>query len=161
MVAHDIPLVIKGIGTGEDPALCVKHGVDVVDVSNHSGRQLDAGRGALDILPEAVAAVDGRAEVRVDGGILRGTDVVKAVALSASAVGVGRLAAAALTANGESGVIAMLELLEDETMTALGLMGCAGWWDLGPEFVVPAESTCPLSVFSAYLLLNLAETGYN
>ncbi len=158
---HDIPLVIKGIGTGEDAALCVEHGVEVVYVSNHGGRQLDAGRGALDIVPEAVAAVDGKAEIWVDGGILRGTDVVKALALGASAVGIGRLTAAALAANGEAGVTAMLELLENEMVTALGLMGCTGWRDLGPEFVVPAEPTCPPAVFSGYPLLDLAETGYN
>ncbi len=158
---HDIPLVIKGIGAGEDAALCVEHGVDVVYVSNHGGRQLDAGRGALDILPEAVAAVDGRAEVWVDGGILRGTDVVKALALGANAVAIGRLSAAALAANGEAGVVTMLELLEDEVVTALGLMGCTGWQDLGPEYVARAEPTCPPSVFGGYPLLDLSETGYN
>ena len=158
---HDIPLVIKGIGTGEDAALAVEHGVDVVYVSNHGGRQLDAGRGALDALPEAVAAVDGKAKVWVDGGVLRGTDVVKALALGADAVGVGRLTAAGLAAAGEAGLVAMLELLEDEVVTALGLMGCTGWQDLGPDFVAPAEPTAPPSVFSAYPLLDLADPGYN
>ncbi len=158
---HNIPLVIKGIGTGEDAALCIEHGVDVVYVSNHGGRQLDAGRGALDIVPEAVAAVAGQAEVWVDGGILRGTDVVKALALGASAVGIGRLTAAALAANGEAGVVTMLELLEDEIITTLGLMGCTGWQELGPESVAHADPTALPSVFSGYPLLNFAETGYN
>ena len=158
---HDIPLVIKGIGTGEDAALCVEHGVDVVYVSNHGGRQLDAGRAALDVLPEAVAAVDGKAEVWVDGGVLRGTDVVKAVALGANAVGIGRLSAAALAAGGETGVVTMLELLENEAATALGLMGCTGWHDLGPEYLAKGGVTARPSVFSAYPLLDLDETGYN
>ena len=158
---HDIPLIVKGIGTGEDAALCVQHGVDVVYVSNHGGRQLDGGRGSVDVLPEAVAAVGGKAEVWVDGGILRGTDVVKALALGADAVGIGRLSAAALAADGEAGVVAMLELMEDEVVTALGLMGCTGWDDLGPEYVTRADPTCPPSVFSGYSLLDLTETGYN
>ena len=157
----DIPLVLKGIATAEDAALACEMKIDAVYVSNHGGRQLDAGRGALDILPEAVAAVDGRAEVWVDGGILRGTDVVKALALGANAVGIGRLSAAALAANGEAGVVAMLELLEDEVVTALGLMGCTGWQDLDPDYVARAGLTAQPSVFSAYPLLDLEETGYN
>ena len=158
---HDIPLVIKGIGTAEDAALCAEHGIEVVYVSNHGGRQLDAGRGAMDVLPEAVEAVGGRAEVWVDGSILRGTDVVKALALGANAVAVGRLTAAGLAAGGEAGLVAMLEILENEVVTALGLMGCGGWADLGPEFVVRGEPTAPPSVFSGYQLLDLGETGYN
>ena len=113
------------------------------------------------MLPEAVSAVGGKAEVWVDGGILRGTDVVKTMALGANAVGIGRLTAAAPAADGEAGMVAMPELMEDEVVTALGLMGCSGWQDLGPEFVVPAEPASPPSVFSAYPLLDLAETGYN
>ena len=85
----DIPLVIKGIATAEDAGLALEHGVDVLYVSNHGGRQLDQGRGSIEVLPEVVAEVAGRAPVLVDGGFLRGTDVVKAVALGATAVGVG------------------------------------------------------------------------
>src|SRR5216117_4468244 len=89
---HNIPLILKGIATAEDAALACDHGVDGVYVSNHGGRQLDHGRGTLDVLPEVVRAVAGRATVIVDGGFVRGTDVVKAIALGAQCVGIGRLA---------------------------------------------------------------------
>src|SRR3989441_7256438 len=90
--SHAIPLVLKGIATAEDAALAVDHGVEGVYVSNHGGRQLDHGRGAVEVLPEVVRAVGGRATVVVDGGFVRGTDVVKAIALGAQSVGIGRLA---------------------------------------------------------------------
>ena len=83
---YKLPLVIKGIATAEDAELAVEHGVDVIYVSNHGGRQLDHGRGTIDVLPEVVAAVKGRAEIIVDGGFCRGTDVVKAIALGADMV---------------------------------------------------------------------------
>src|SRR5439155_264969 len=87
---HSIPLVLKGIATAEDATLAVEHGVEGVYVSNHGGRQLDHGRGAIEVLPEVVRTVGGRATVLVDGGFMRGTDVVKALALGAQSVGIGR-----------------------------------------------------------------------
>ncbi len=78
---HSIPLILKGIATAEDAALCCEHGVDGVYVSNHGGRQLDHGRGSMDVLPEVMAAVRGRAKVMIDGSFCRGTDIVKAIAL--------------------------------------------------------------------------------
>src|SRR6202046_3258870 len=86
-----IPLAIKGIATAEDAKLCLEHDVEYVYVSNHGGRQLDHGRGSADVLPEVVEAVAGRAKVIVDGGFYRGTDVVKAIAMGASLVGLGRM----------------------------------------------------------------------
>ncbi len=94
---HDIPLLIKGIMTAEDAALACDLGVDGVWVSNHGGRQLDQAQGSLAVLPEIVAAIDGRAEVVVDGGFLRGTDIIKAMALGADLVALGRLTAMGLT----------------------------------------------------------------
>ena len=88
---HDLPLILKGIATAEDADLACRHGVAAVYVSNHGGRQLDHGRGTLDILPEVVQAVGGRAEIIIDGGFSRGSDVLKAVALGANAVALGRL----------------------------------------------------------------------
>ena len=88
---HRIPLILKGIATAEDAAIACEHGVDVVYVSNHGGRQLDHGRGSMDVLPEVMDAVRGRARVMIDGSFSRGTDVVKAIALGADAVAVGRL----------------------------------------------------------------------
>ena len=100
---HDIPLILKGIATAEDAALSCDHGVEVVYVSNHGGRQLDHGRGTLDVLPEVVRAVAGRARIIVDGGFMRGTDVVKAIALGADIVGIGRLTGCGLAAAGAPG----------------------------------------------------------
>ncbi|MBI2289044.1 MAG: alpha-hydroxy-acid oxidizing protein [Betaproteobacteria bacterium] len=99
-----LPMILKGIATAEDACLAVEHGADVIYVSNHGGRQLDHAQASIEVLPEVVAAVDGRAEVLVDGGILRGTDVIKAIALGARAVGVGKLQGLALAAAGEAGI---------------------------------------------------------
>ena len=120
---HSIPLGLKGIATAEDAVLCVEHGVDLVYVSNHGGRQLDQGRGSIDVLPEVIQAVNGRARVIVDGGFVRGTDVVKAIALGADLVGLGRLPCYGLAAAGAPGVMRVLELLEEEVKIALALLG--------------------------------------
>lgn len=132
------PLIVKGIATAEDGRLAVEYGADVVYISNHGGRQLDHGQGSIEVLPEVVNAVSGRAEILVDGGILRGTDVIKAVALGARAVGVGKLLGWALAAGGQAGIERMLELLELEIRTAMGLMGVASLSELNPSWVRPA-----------------------
>ncbi len=132
---HDIPLILKGIGTAEDAAIACEHGVEVVYVSNHGGRQLDAGRGSMDVLPEVMDAVRGRARVMVDGSISRGTDVVKAIALGADAVAVGRLYCYALAAEGAGGVYRMLELLEEEVGIALALAGARSLAELNRSFL--------------------------
>ncbi len=119
-----LPVVLKGILTGEDAALAVEHGAAGVIVSNHGGRQLDGVAATLDALPEVVAAVDGRCEVYVDGGIRRGGDVLKALALGARAAFSGRAVAAALAVDGETGVRHVLSLLHDEIELGLGLLGC-------------------------------------
>lgn len=131
----DIPLIIKGIATAEDARLAVEHGIDVVYVSNHGGRQLDHGRGTLDVLNEVVAAVNGKAEIILDGGVLRGSDVVKAMALGANAVGIARLYGFGLGANGEAGVTRVLEILEDEIRATLGLLGVTGWAELDGRYL--------------------------
>jgi len=122
--ATELPLVVKGVLTREDAVLAVEHGVDAVWVSNHGGRQLDGVAASIDALPEVVEAVGGRAEVYVDGGFRRGSDVVKALALGARAVFVGRPIAAGLAVAGEAGVGQVLELLRSEVELALGLVGC-------------------------------------
>ena len=132
---HAIPLILKGIATAEDAALCCEHGVDGVYISNHGGRQLDYGRGSMDVLPEVMAAVRGRAKVIVDGSICRGTDVVKAIALGADAVAMGRMYCYALAADGEAGVHKMLELLEHEVGVAMALSGARSLAELNPNFV--------------------------
>lgn len=151
-----LPLIAKGIATGEDAELAVEHGADVVYVSNHGGRQLDHAQGSIEVLAEVVKAVAGRAEVLADGGVQRGTDVVKMLCLGARAVGVGKLLGLALSAGGEAGVARMLELMELEVRTALGLMGVTSIKQLGPQWLreVPILGT-PSSV-SAYPLLEEA-----
>ena len=144
------PLVVKGIATAEYARLAVDYGADVVYVSNHGGRQLDHGQGSLEVLPEVVQAVAGRAEVLVDGGILRGTDVVKAIALGANAVGVGKLLGWALAAGGQAGIERMLELLEVEIKTTMGLMGVTSLAELNPSWVRPAVASAPMTTTSPY-----------
>ena len=118
-----LPIVAKGILTHEDARLAVGHGVDAIIVSNHGGRQLDTVLTGAEALPEVVAAVAGRCEVLVDGGIRRGTDVVKAIALGARAVLIGRPYLWALAVDGEAGVARVLQLLRDETGLAMALAG--------------------------------------
>ncbi len=148
-----LPLILKGIATAEDARLAVQIGADVVYVSNHGGRQLDHGQGTIETLPEIVAAVKGKAEVLWDGGVTRGTDVVKAIALGARAVGVGKLQGWALAAGGEQGITRMFELLAQEIHTTLGLMGVKSLKELNPSWVRPAihtgkfGTTCNYPVF--------------
>jgi isopentenyl diphosphate isomerase/L-lactate dehydrogenase-like FMN-dependent dehydrogenase len=152
-----IPLILKGIACAEDAELAVQHGVEVVYVSNHGGRQLDQGRAALDVLPEVVGVVNRRAKVFVDGGVLRGTDVLKALALGADAVAIGRLEGLALAAGGAPAVLRMLELLEIEIRTNLALMGLSSIDQLKPSCLVPADPVGWPHALSGFPLL---EEGY-
>jgi glycolate oxidase len=153
-------LILKGIGTGEDAEIAVQHGVQVVYVSNHGGRQLDHGRGSLDVLPEVVQAVGGKARVWMDGGISRGTDLVKAVALGAEAVGIGRLYCYGLAAAGENGVRRVLELLEDEVQTCLGLLGATSFSAVERNQLQTAAPIAAPHVHSAFPLLAELDRGY-
>jgi len=119
----DLPLVIKGILVGEDARIAMESGAAAVVVSNHGGRQLDRAPASLDALSEVVAAVAGRGEVYLDGGVRRGTDVVTALALGADAVFVGRPMAWALAAAGEPGVARAIALLRQELETTMALLG--------------------------------------
>jgi glycolate oxidase len=157
---YKIPLIIKGIATAEDANLALDHGVDWIYVSNHGGRQLDHGRGAMHVLPEIVEAVKGRARIMVDGAFCRGSDVVKAIALGADIVGIGRLQCWALAAAGETGVLRMLELLEDEVIRTLGLLGLTSFAELDKSYLHPATATNAPSVFSAFPLLDIEPYRY-
>jgi isopentenyl diphosphate isomerase/L-lactate dehydrogenase-like FMN-dependent dehydrogenase len=120
-----LPLVLKGIVTREDATLATEHGAAGILVSNHGGRQLDGAPATLDALPEVVEAVAGRCEVYVDGGIRRGADVLKALALGAQAAFAGRAIASGLAVGGEEGVRRVLTLLRDEIELGLALLGCS------------------------------------
>jgi len=118
-----LPFMLKGIATAEDAKLAVEHGVDVIWVSNHGGRQLDHSLGTMDTLPEIVEAVDGKADIMLDGGVNRGTDVLKAIALGVKAVAIGRMQGYGLAAAGPAGLVRVLEIMEDEIVSAMGLLG--------------------------------------
>ncbi len=133
-----LPIVLKGILTHEDARLAAERGVAAVYVSNHGGRQLDGVAAGLDALPEVVDAVAGRCEVYVDGGIRRGGDVVKALALGARAAFAGRAIAAGLAVAGDAGVRHVLTLLRDEIELGLGLLGCTSPGAVTRAHVAPA-----------------------
>jgi isopentenyl diphosphate isomerase/L-lactate dehydrogenase-like FMN-dependent dehydrogenase len=130
-----LPLIVKGITTAEDARLAVEHGVQAVHVSNHGGRQLDHAPAPIEVLSEVVEAVTGTAEVVVDGGFLRGTDVLKAVALGARAVCIGKAAAWGLGAAGETGVVRTLELFALELRIAMANTGQPSLATVGPDLV--------------------------
>jgi isopentenyl diphosphate isomerase/L-lactate dehydrogenase-like FMN-dependent dehydrogenase len=134
----NLPVLLKGVVTGEDAALAVDHGAAGVVVSNHGGRQLDGAPATIDALPEVVDAVDGRIEVLLDGGIRRGADVVKALALGARAVLAGRAPLWGLAAGGEPGARAVLALLREEIELAMVLTGVASPGALNRTHVKPA-----------------------
>jgi isopentenyl diphosphate isomerase/L-lactate dehydrogenase-like FMN-dependent dehydrogenase len=138
------PFVLKGIATAADAKLAVEHGVDVIYVSNHGGRQLDHCRGTIESLGDIVAAVKGRAQIVMDGGILRGSDVVKALALGAHAVAIGRMQGWALAAGGADGLVRSLEIIEREIMNSMGLLGVTSFSGLTSEHVCksPVVSVC-------------------
>jgi 4-hydroxymandelate oxidase len=131
-----LPIILKGLTHPLDALIAVDHGVSGIIVSNHGGRQLDTAVAAIDALPAVVEAVDGRIPVMVDGGVRRGTDVVKALALGAAAVGIGRPVWWGLAARGQEGVAEVLELLRSEVDRVLGLCGCSSVRDVTRDLVV-------------------------
>lgn len=134
----DLPVLVKGIVHPGDARLAVEAGAAGIVVSNHGGRQLDTSVPTVDALPAVVAAAEGRVPVLLDGGVRRGTDVLKAVALGASAVAVGRPVLWGLAVDGASGARRVLEILRDEVDLAMALCGCRRLSELGPDLVVPA-----------------------
>jgi 4-hydroxymandelate oxidase len=130
-------LLLKGIQTREDAALCLEHGVDGIVVSNHGGRADETLRGAIDCLPEVVEAVGGRIPVFVDGGVRRGTDIFKALALGATAVGIGRPYIWGLGSFGQPGVERVLDILTRELRIVMTQMGTAKIADISPSSLQP------------------------
>lgn len=136
----ELPVLVKGIVHPDDGRLAVEHGAAGVVVSNHGGRQLDTAPATVDALPDVVDAVDGRVPVVLDGGVRRGTDVVKALALGADAVAVGRPILWGLATEGEAGVLRVLEILRDELDEAMALCGVPTLADIGPELIFPGDA---------------------
>ena len=149
--AGGLPILLKGVATAEDAAMAVEHGVEVVWVSNHGGRQLDHCQGTMEVIGEIMDAVDGKADVMLDGGVLRGSDVAKAIALGAKAVAIGKLEAWGLGAGGADGVRRVLEILEEELIIAMALLGVTEIGQLGPSYVCPAEAVVPPHEMSAWV----------
>jgi L-lactate dehydrogenase (cytochrome) len=134
------PIVAKGVHTADDARNAIDHGADAVVVSNHGGRQLDGVAPTLRVLPEVIAAVNGQAEVYLDGGIRRGSDVVKALCLGARAVLIGRAYAYGLGAAGGAGVTRTIDILRADVIRTMKLLGCASVRGLDRSLVdVPAE----------------------
>ncbi|HEU5311331.1 MAG TPA: alpha-hydroxy acid oxidase [Candidatus Eisenbacteria bacterium] len=130
-----LPVVVKGVIAAADVELAIQAGVSGIVVSNHGGRQLDGCEPTLRALPHVVEAAAGRVEVLMDGGVRRGTDVLKALGLGARAVLVGRPVLWGLTAGGEAGVRFTLEMLRSELVMAMGLSGCPNVASIGPELI--------------------------
>ncbi len=155
-----LPLILKGIATAEDASLALEHGVDMIYVSNHGGRQLDHGRGAMEMLPEIAAAVGARAQIIIDGGFCRGTDIVKALAAGADMVGLGRMQCIGLAAGGQAGLVRMLEILEQEIHVCLGLLGVKAWAELDHSYLHPAPAVGTGETLGAFPLLALDERSF-
>ena len=130
-----LPLVVKGILRADDAVRAVEYGAQAIVVSNHGGRQLDGAIASLDALPDIIAAVDGKAEVLLDGGIRRGTDILKALAYGAKAVLIGRPVLWGLEVAGKIGVSNIISLLQDELNLAMALSGCASLGDIDSSLV--------------------------
>jgi len=151
-----LPLILKGIATAEDARLALEHGIDGVYVSNHGGRQLDHGLGAIDVLPEVVEVVGDKADIIIDGGFSRGSDIIKALALGATSVGLGRLYATCLVAHGEDGVARMLEILKEELHSAMALLGVNRLDQLSPAYLRAAAPVRPPSLTSTFAAMEPA-----
>jgi 4-hydroxymandelate oxidase len=130
-----IPMILKGVVRADDAATAAERGVEGVWVSNHGGRQLDGAIATADALPEIVDAVKGRSAIIVDGGVRRGTDVVKAIAMGADAVAIGRPQLWGLAADGENGVRRVLQMMQDEFLLAMALCGCRNIGEITPDLL--------------------------
>lgn len=135
----DGPIVVKGIQSVEDARIAADRGADAIAISNHGGRQLDGAPATLDLLPAIAEAVGGSTEIICDGGVRRGSDIVKAVALGANAVMVGRPYLYGLAAAGEPGVDQVLSNFGSEMKRTMALIGCASVDQLGPEYIAPTK----------------------
>lgn len=150
----EIPLIIKGIVHPGDVKKALDYEVDVIYLSNHGGRQLDHGIGTISLLPEISDLVDGRAAIAIDGGFYRGNDVVKAIALGADIVGIGRLEAWALAAGGVPALNRCLEILRQEIKRTMALLGVNNLSELNPNFIRQAERVSDANIMSAFPLID-------
>ncbi|MGH7848481.1 MAG: alpha-hydroxy acid oxidase [Candidatus Binatia bacterium] len=139
-----LPLILKGILSPEDAGLATQHGVNVVYISNHGGRELDHAPATMDVLPEVAKVVQDKAEIIIDSGFMRGSDVVKALALGARAVLIGKLMTWSLAAGGEAGLERALQILQTEIRVAMGNIGVPTVADIGPHCIRPSYPPAPM-----------------
>jgi glycolate oxidase len=151
-----LPFMLKGVQTAEDAEIAVQHGVEVIWVSNHGGRQIDHGLGSMDTLPEIVAAVNGRARIVLDGGVQRGTDILKAIAMGADVVALGRLQGWGLSAGSTAGIVRVLEIVEDELRSAMGLCGITSISQVTRKLVCEAEPVTEAHEMSSWVNMPVA-----
>ncbi len=146
----NLPILLKGVTNAADARMAREHGVDVLYVSNHGGRAIDHGRGAAESLAEVIDAVGRDVDVIADGGFVRGTDVLKAVALGAKAVAMGRMQSWALAADGEAGLVRALEIIEEEIIVNMGLLGVNRLAELDRNYLAKTEPVGPAHPLSAF-----------
>ena len=153
----NIPIILKGIATEEDAKICIDEGIDVIYVSNHGGRQLDYGIGGADLINPISQVVKNKAKIFFDGGVSRGTDVVKAIALGADCVGIGRLQCYAAATNGRDGLNKMIDILQHEILVCMRLLGVNNFNDLNDNYIKKDISISNPSLTSSFPLI---EEGY-
>ncbi len=152
-----IPIILKGIATEEDAKICVDEGIDIIYISNHGGRQLDYGVGGADLIHPISQVVKKKSKIFFDGGICRGTDVVKAISLGADCVGIGRLQCYAAATNGRQGLNKMIDLLTHEILVCMRLLGINKLDDLNYNCIKKDISISKPSLTSSFPLI---EEGY-
>ena len=153
----NIPIILKGIATEEDAKICIDEGVDVIYISNHGGRQLDYGIGGADFIQSISKVVKSKSKIFFDGGVSRGTDVVKAIALGADCVGIGRLQCYAAATNGRNGLNKMIDILTHEILVCMRLLGVNNLDDLNSNYIKKDISISEPSLVSSFPLI---EEGY-
>ena len=153
----NIPIILKGIATEEDAKICVDEGIDVIYISNHGGRQLDYGFGGADLIQPISQVVKNKSKIFFDGGVCRGTDVVKAISLGADCVGIGRLQCYAAATNGREGLNKMIDILTHEILVCMRLLGVNNLDDLNSDYIKKDISISEPSLVSSFPLI---EEGY-
>ena len=153
----DLPIILKGIATEEDAKICVDEEIDVIYISNHGGRQLDYGIGGADLIQSISKVVKKKSKIFFDGGICRGTDVVKALSLGADSVGLGRLQCYAAATNGRKALNKMIDILTHEILVCMRLLGVNNLNDLNENYIKKDISISKPSLISSFPLI---EEGY-
>ena len=149
----NIPIILKGIATVEDAKISVNEGIDVIYISNHGGRQLDYGIGGADLINPISKVVKNKSKIFFDGGVLRGSDIVKAIALGADCVGIGRLQCYAAATNGRNGLNKMIDILQNEILVCMRLLGVNNLNDLNENCIKKDISISDPSLTSAFPLI--------